>query len=664
MASSQNIKLPSSPPYPEVDDTLDWRVKDENEEQPCRKVLSHGISPKTFYANNQNHRRRPRFATALQASIQDSYVKYQKSRLCQELEVKRSAFRQVSCLQTHPLQELALAHHRELLSVHLRPHSLCSGPSLLEGAKSAASLLEDTQTSSGASAASSSGLSLDTDVERKRPVRDAMLSPGKSRHKAAYVREFLAEQRLERPLPVQHVFGPALWSMEPRVWSVEKKGGKRKYLTAHFGRFADLYWRKQEPTCRHYYEVILENTPCRLYMDLEFAKDDADRTDNAERLLDELFAELQIEFESVFPQVGLLQRSQVVDLDSSTTTKFSRHWIVHTSHLFAHTTAVGLFVVNWMGRLSNEHATEHLAAKGRHTLQAHLFYNDGKDCVLDMGVYTRNRLFRLLGSRKHGKPEEATLRVASANEFPLGLPNHLFYPPCMAKPLPSTSAEDVDAKVEHFVHATDWSQHSQALADTLVIPLNASKLDYPILPFDTAITAATQTQQKRAIPSFQPSNASHGSSPYPSLENFVVNVLGQRGCEDGSALQGRIRAWSVDRHPTNNSVVGVTFQMCRNRWCEHIQRSHKSNNIYWMVDLTTYACIQACHDPDCRTFRSQPVRLPESLQHELSETLFEEALATLNLEESSEKDEHSTEPENFTDDALLEAVSSNPELFP
>jgi hypothetical protein len=59
---------------------------------------------------------------------------------------------------------------------------------------------------------------------------------------------------------------PPIWSMEPRIFAVEKSAaGKRKYIVGHMGRFMDQYWRKSDPNHRHYYELIPEGTPCRLY---------------------------------------------------------------------------------------------------------------------------------------------------------------------------------------------------------------------------------------------------------------------------------------------------------------------------------------------------------------------------------------------------------------
>jgi hypothetical protein len=61
-------------------------------------------------------------------------------------------------------------------------------------------------------------------------------------------------------------FLPPLWSMEPRIFALETSiSGKRKYIVGNLGRFIHHYFRKSDPFNRHYYELIRENTPCRLY---------------------------------------------------------------------------------------------------------------------------------------------------------------------------------------------------------------------------------------------------------------------------------------------------------------------------------------------------------------------------------------------------------------
>jgi hypothetical protein len=47
------------------------------------------------------------------------------------------------------------------------------------------------------------------------------------------------------------------------------------------------------------------------------------------------------------------------------------------------------------------------------------------------------------------------------------------------------------------------------------------------------------------------------------------------------------------------------------RWCENVGRAHKSNHIYWVVDVHNGTYCQRCHDPECRFFSSPSRSLPQ-----------------------------------------------------
>jgi hypothetical protein len=137
----------------------------------------------------------------------------------------------------------------------------------------------------------------------------------------------------------------------------------------------------------------------------------------------------------------------MVDLDASTPAKFSRHWILHlpNGELFSDAREVGIFVKAFVSRLEEEQASGELQSRGHDILAENLFVNaeSGSDEVnpkkltriIDLGVYTRNRIFRLMGSTKFGKPTTSALRIAEANEFPFpsGFNNTKFYLPEMGQ---------------------------------------------------------------------------------------------------------------------------------------------------------------------------------------------------------------------------------------
>lgn len=263
-----------------------------------------------------------------------------------------------------------------------------------------------------------------------------------------------------------------LWSMMPRIFAMEiSRKGTRKYVVCHLGRFMDHYWRRLDSESgRHYYELIREGVPCRLYLDLEYCKlSNPHMTDHTNKLLMAQFiSELCSEFQSVFDLH--ITRKDIINLDSSTANKFSRHLIVHLPNgcLFKDSHQCGIFVMNFIGRLAEEIGTGTLLIMDRNcsVLANFLFLRsvirlqaeeESKEnisldkqenentCFVDMGVYTRNRLFRLLGSTKFGKASnEATLRIADDNEFefPNGFGNDKFFYPSGLESYPMSGKND------------------------------------------------------------------------------------------------------------------------------------------------------------------------------------------------------------------------------
>jgi len=443
-----------------------------------------------------------------------------------------------------------------------------------------------------------------------------------------------------------------LWSMEPRIFAEETSAtGKRKYVVGHLGRFIQQYWRERDPRSRHCYELIREGTPCRMYFDLEFCKLSNPQicSTESEMLMTEFIHELCCEFDIMYDIK--IDRSCIVDLDSTTEKKFSRHLIVHlpNQQLFADARLAGVFAKTFVGRLAHELSIGTLVQR-RQALAKYLFVNqkpansnstasNRETCFVDLGVYTRNRLFRILGSTKFGKPSAAALRIAAANEFPFpeGFDNSKFYHVDKKIDLKDSNECDLDS----FRKALSWDAHADALVATLVVPANTSKMKCNIIDGPTLDelsnaklnTSASEARRstissKRNISSTRNSS---GHSPMPKLDNYFLATLGRR-----EGPQGKIRAWSIEcvtsTAETPNAYF-LTYQMCENRWCEFISRSHRSNNIMWTIDLVNLMCWQQCHDPDCRQagFRGRQVQLnlPEDVKTEVEDFVLEQEIAAL-----------------------------------
>ncbi len=161
--------------------------------------------------------------------------------------------------------------------------------------------------------------------------------------------------------------------------------------------------------------------------------------------------------------------------------------------------------------------------------------------------------------------------------------------------------------------------------------------------------ALHQQKQRKRKPTCKSQN---GPTIFPSLDTFIQNNLGQR-----KNIPGSIRAWTMEsstcsygggHNDENSNNAGnnlsrslVTYHMKDNRWCENINRSHKSNNIMWNVSIRDGTYWQSCHDPDCRmaSFCGEVKALPAQVVSDISDVLqnaadveFEKALMELDLD--------------------------------
>lgn len=221
-----------------------WRQDDSPKEKPSQR----GIDPSSFHKASSKHSLLPLQKALKEAST--SVVRQKRREVTTHLKLQRSAYKEVTSLKTWPLQELAMQDFAHWMSLHL-------GGDCEKGVEAHVA-----ETHGDSTGLSSSSLEEPKRI-RRGEVED--LSPRKSTLRHQFQMEFLRERSFEKGESIDS-FQKALWCMEPRMFAVEKSSkGKRKYMVGHLGRFLDYYWRKCDPKHRHYYELIREKTPCRLY---------------------------------------------------------------------------------------------------------------------------------------------------------------------------------------------------------------------------------------------------------------------------------------------------------------------------------------------------------------------------------------------------------------
>ncbi|XP_007998585.3 DNA-directed primase/polymerase protein isoform X3 [Chlorocebus sabaeus] len=448
------------------------------------------------------------------------------------------------------------------------------------------------------------------------------------------------------------------------VFALEYKvgDGQRIYLVTTYAEF--WFYYKSRKNLLHCYEVIPENAVCKLYFDLEFNKPANPGADGKKMvaLLIEYVCKVLRELYGVN-----CSAEDVLNLDSSTDEKFSRHLIFQLHDVaFKDNIHVGNFLrkilqpaLDLLGSEDDNSASETTGHGFPHFLEAParqefsftekatgeswtlnseklerlgsaeqsspdlsfvvVKNNVGeKHLFVDLGVYTRNRNFRLYKSSKIGK--RVALEVTEDNTF---------FP---------IRSKDVSDEYQYFLSSL---VSNVRFSDTLrILTCDPSQNKQKGVGYFNSIGTSVET-----IEGFQ-------CSPYPEVDHFVLSLVNKDG------IKGGIRRWNYF-FPEELLV----YDICKYRWCENIGRAHKSNNIMILVDLKNEVWYQKCHDPVCKAenFKSDCFPLPAEvcllfLFKEEEELTTDEADETRSNETQNP---HKPSPSKLSTGASADAVWDN-----
>eukprot|EP00743_Colponemidia_sp_Colp-15_P009416 GILK01010295.1.p2 GENE.GILK01010295.1~~GILK01010295.1.p2 ORF type:complete len:481 (-),score=59.64 GILK01010295.1:1918-3333(-) len=337
-----------------------------------------------------------------------------------------------------------------------------------------------------------------------------------------------------------------------QVFAIEVNDtGARRFVVSTYEEFYRSYIDVSSSK-RHGYEVIREGAVCWLYFDIEYQKEYNTHTDGS-LLMSALIGLLSEYCNTIYGFT--IPRHDVIDLDSSTDTKFSRHLIVRLSGstaAFHDNIQAGNFVLGFAATLWDRKGSDDVVNK--------LFvHNDkGQDVLaIDLGVYTRNRCFRLFMSSKYGKTKR--LELSTDNQYVFS---------------PST-------RWQIFLDSLICNVPSSVRVLTCAPPSTINGVPYrPAAAARLTATAAGSSSTREGL---------SGGSPYPKVDEFVLTL-----CNEGG-VQGEIRSWMYF-----SSIHRLVYSIVRNRWCWRIGRSHRSNGVLYVVDLERSIAYQKCLDPECK----------------------------------------------------------------
>ena len=186
------------------------------------------------------------------------------------------------------------------------------------------------------------------------------------------------------------------------VFSYEVSKVMRKFIVCDFEQFWNSY--KVIPMQnKNFYQIIAEGTPLKLFMDLEFWRQQ-NRDKDGDTMRDLLISLVDKSINNLYNRDGSTRG--LIILESSNEDKFSNH-LIFPSIIFKDILHCGQFVTQLISSLS-ETEQKILQVQAR----------DGNDYknIIDTSVYTKNRHLRVYLSSKFG--EQRPLNCLNSESFP------------------------------------------------------------------------------------------------------------------------------------------------------------------------------------------------------------------------------------------------------
>ncbi|CAD7705337.1 unnamed protein product [Ostreobium quekettii] len=327
-------------------------------------------------------------------------------------------------------------------------------------------------------------------------------------------------------------------------------------------------WKRYRGTSmhqRHFYEIVRDRRPCHLYFDVDLQKGKM-KEEEGDAMVDRLLSYVDAELRDTWDLH--LRDALVLELDSTTSIKFSRHLIVRLAGAaFEDNQAAGAFVK----RVVNKYRDEDPA----------LF------AAVDVSVYSRNRQFRMLWSSK--AENQVALMPTCRFSLSQSFPNHerLFL-------LCLVCNVDPNARLLKLKGATAVQMVSRHCSGG---PQDISELATFQCQQDTTDTSRNGDNTRNIMISWKREHYGSGGPP-DSLRGqalkavpFIERLGRSRSC----GLSVEVRKLRFQ----GGEMVAFNCLGPGSHACALKGGLHRSNHIYFVVDFETNMLCQKCFDPEC-----------------------------------------------------------------
>eukprot|EP01084_Bolivina_argentea_P100339 180182_1 len=341
-----------------------------------------------------------------------------------------------------------------------------------------------------------------------------------------------------------------------------------------------------------WYEVILLSETAKLYLDVEFDKT-VNKNINGNTLLNILCAYIR---KYIYKTLSIqICKKNIIDLDSTTASKYSRHLIIiFPDNIFENNTQAGIFVKNMMHYISqtaDKSLKQMLNLKDKYG-KPHKF--------VDPSVYSKNRCFRLIGSSKYKYIQ-------------------IFQPIPLKWTAPiESSTLSFDAEYQLFIDTLITGELSNLKKQIIKLPMN--KIHPNMLHLKQYNSRTHQISIN--------TNNKQMQTAYKCVHKYITKIANSWHPNNIDVNRETLTMILKPKYKSNGYIantivktnrygaaINIYYTVNDNRFCLNIGREHKQNRIKFRVDCTEKKMYQCCFDIDCKNgFGSQiSLDLPDKL---------------------------------------------------
>jgi hypothetical protein len=390
-----------------------------------------------------------------------------------------------------------------------------------------------------------------------------------------------------------------------------KDAATKKYFVASYQDFFHHYvsYKKED---RSFYETVIPGLPCHLYIDLEFSREANPTVE--EKKEKEIEDEFKREcFELFEEEFGIKKENiRLIALQSGNKSKFSKHYIFKAKdRMFKNNYHAGAFVRKLRNKILLKYGSNMLENKFFFkSKKAHVTKKFDVAFIADLGVYTMNRQWRVYGSTKATEYRPLFLENETLSSLDNGIDKDKLFDSFVQRITVEEVKKKIDGRpalqmlecfdkdMEEPVSSSDRYSYlpDGVPSDPFAKEKNNKEREETIFSF---VKRSKKVKDDSSFNQFMPSDI---LDPLAAIE--IANAV-SKSCE------GKREAGILTLRYYSKRFNTVKFDSS-SRECAIRGAVHKSNHVWFRVNLEKFTFVQGCRDNDCNQKETSDMEVTSS----------------------------------------------------